>query len=120
MLKLGTQSRRKESLSDHRPDYSYRNRRTSIVAMTDPNPTPESLAAALVSHARDNEGEPERFLRMVVAEVLGLEPAVRQRFSDLLLTDLKEEIARREDPRHARAVVGLIEEIEDHWKGEPG
>lgn len=88
--------------------------------MAEPHPTPESLAAALVSHARDHEREPERFLRRVVAEVLGLEPAVRQRFSDLLLADLKEEIARREDPRHARAVVGLIEEIEEHWKGERG
>jgi hypothetical protein len=77
---------------------------------------------ALVEDVASTEGEErlEDYLMEVVAEVFELCPAVRQRISDLLLAELKEEVARREDPRHARAVVGLIEEIEEQWKGERG
>jgi hypothetical protein len=32
--------------------------------------------------------------------------------------ELKEEIARREDARYARAAVGLIEQIEQDWRNE--
>ena len=43
-------------------------------------------------------------------------PGVRERFSDELLAELKEEIARREDPKYAHATITLIETIEADWR----
>jgi hypothetical protein len=78
------------------------------------------LARPLVGYVTALFGEEavQDALVRLVAEVLELEPGVRERFVDALMTDLKEEVARREDPRHARAVVGLIEEIEERWRNE--
>jgi hypothetical protein len=79
---------------------------------------PETLAYTLVEHAQDTDPEPEAFLIRVVAELLGIEPGVRTRFVELLMTDLKEEIARREDARYAHATIALIENIEQDWRNE--
>jgi hypothetical protein len=70
---------------------------------------------ALVEDVASTEGEErlEDYLVEVVAEVFELCPAVRQRISDLLLADLKEEVARQEDPRFSRSTIALIETIED-------
>jgi hypothetical protein len=79
---------------------------------------PDMFAYSLISDLLDEhrEGAAEPYLIRVVEEVLELEPGVRQRLSDLLLTELKEEIARREDPRLSRATIALIETIEDEWR----
>lgn len=81
-------------------------------------PDPETFAYSLISHLLDEHGEgaAEPYLIRVVAEVMELEPGVRQRLSDLLLTEIKEEIARREDPRFSRATITLIESIEADWR----
>lgn len=49
---------------------------------------------------------------------MDLVPTVKEHFSDMLLLELKEEIARREDAQYARAAVGLIEQIEQDWRNE--
>jgi len=83
---------------------------------------PRALARPLVGYVAGLFGEEaaQDALVRLIDEVFELEPGVQQHFADTLLADLKEEVARRDDPRHARAVVGLIEEIENHWKGERG
>ena len=58
----------------------------------------------------------EPYFEVLVGELFGLVPGLRHHFSDALLTELKEEIARREDPRYAHATITLIETIEDGWK----
>ena len=49
-------------------------------------------------------------------ERFGLHPGLRERFADTLLTKLKEEITRREDPQHAHAAIELISQIEKDWR----
>jgi hypothetical protein len=79
---------------------------------------PTIFANTLVEHVADQEVEHETasYLVGVFAEVMELVPAIKEHFSDTLLMELKEEIARREDARYARATVGLIEEIEQDWR----
>ena len=43
---------------------------------------------------------------------------MRVRFVELLMTDLKEEIAQRKDPKYAHATIALIENIENDWRNE--
>ena len=83
---------------------------------------PETLAYTLVEHVADQVGEDalDAHLVRVVAEVFAIQPGVLSHVIDKWFTDLKEEVVRREDPRHARAVVGLIEAIEEHWRNERG
>jgi hypothetical protein len=120
--------------NDYRPDCTCRKRRTGIQPLHHLRPHravlgsvvmpeklgPETLAYTLVEHAHATDPEPQEYLTRVVAELFGIEPAVRQRFMDLLVTDLKEEIVRREDPKYARATVELIERIEQDWRNERG
>ena len=75
------------------------------------------FAYSLISHLLEEHGEveAETYLVRVVEEVVELEPAVRERLSDLLLAELKEEIARLV-PESSRAITGLIEEIQADWR----
>ncbi len=52
----------------------------------------------------------------LVDELFVLVPGLRKHFADALLGELKEEVARKEDPKHSRAVVALIEDIENEWR----
>ena len=78
----------------------------------------EILAATLIEHVADTVGEEEADARItrVVAELFGIRPGVCERIVEKLTTDLKEEIARREDPRYSRATIALIETIEEEWR----
>ncbi len=71
---------------------------------------PEDAALALVEAL-----EPGDLARLCDA-LLEAAPGLREHFSDLLLTELKEEIVRQEDGRHSRATVTLIEQIEEDWR----
>ncbi len=77
---------------------------------------PETMAYALSEHVADAEPEPEEYLRRFVDELFKLEPGLREHFADTVLTELCEEVARKEDPKHSRAVVALIESIEEQWR----
>ena len=79
---------------------------------------PGLFAYTLIEHVADREGEDDvaGYLIRMFDEVMELVPAIKQHFSDTLLTELKEEVARREDTRYARATVGLIEDIERDWR----
>ncbi len=77
---------------------------------------PEMLAYTCSEHVHDTEPEPEEYLERFVDELFVLEPGLKERFSDQLLTELKEEILRREDNRHVHAVITLIETIEQDWR----
>ncbi len=79
-----------------------------------------TFAYTLVEHIADVEGDEnaQAYLVEMVEEIMLLDPGVREHLSDLLLTELKEEIARCEDSRHSRAVVGLIEQIENDWRNQ--
>jgi hypothetical protein len=63
----------------------------------------------------ESENEVHYFLVGYVDAIFEHAPGVRQHFCDLLLEELCEEVARREDPRHARATVQLIEDIRTDW-----
>ena len=78
------------------------------------------FAYALVEHVADQEGDAaaQAYLIEVIEEVMQLCPAVREHFSDLLLGELVEEIARREDSRHSHAVIELIKAIEQDWRND--
>jgi hypothetical protein len=54
----------------------------------------------------------------LVGELFELVPGIRHHFSDALLTELKEEIARREDPKYAHATITLIETVEAKWRND--
>lgn len=76
------------------------------------------MAYTFSEHIHDTETDPEGYLERFADELFVLEPALKGRFSDLLLTELKEEIVQREDSRHSRAVVALIEQIENDWRND--
>ena len=77
-----------------------------------------TFAYQLTQHLEDAMGDEhaDAYLAEVVGELMLLCPAVRERFSDELLGELKEEIARREDPRYAHATITMIEGIETDWR----
>lgn len=73
---------------------------------------PENAALALVETL-----EPEHLERLVDA-LLEAAPGLAERMTDVVLGELKEEIARREDPKYAHAAVELIRQIENDWRQE--
>lgn len=82
-------------------------------------PTPDILAYQLSEAVADQEGDAAQdYLTRFFDELFQLEPGLRSHFSDLLIAELKEEVVRREDSRHSRAVVALVEEIEADWGRE--
>ncbi len=77
-----------------------------------------AFAYQLSEHIADAAGDKhaDAYLAEVVGELMLLCPGLKDRFSDELLGELKEEIARREDPKHSHATITLIESIEDEWR----
>ena len=77
-----------------------------------------TFAYQLVEHVADRVGEEhaDAYLAEVVYELFELVPGLRQRFSHALLAELKEEIARKEDPKHSHATIQLIHRIENDWR----
>lgn len=73
---------------------------------------PENAALALVEAL-----EPEDLRRFADA-LLEVVPGLAERMTDVVLTELKEEIARREDPAYSFATVRLIEDIENDWRND--
>lgn len=82
-------------------------------------PDAETLAYQMSEAVADQEGAAaQEYLQRFLNELFQLEPGLRSYFSDLLLGELKEEVVRREDPKHSRAVVALVEDIEAAWEKE--
>jgi hypothetical protein len=79
-----------------------------------------TFAYQLSEHVTDRVGDEhaDAYLAEVVGELMLLCPGIRERFSDELLIELKEEIAQREDPRFSRATIALIETIEADWRND--
>ena len=71
---------------------------------------PEDAAIALV-----NALDPEDLRRLTDA-LLEAAPGLAGRFTDMVLTELCEDVARREDPKHAHATVALIQNIAEDWR----
>lgn len=67
------------------------------------------FAYTLVEHVADQEGDEnaQSYLIEVVDEVMLLEPGVKEHFTDMLLTELVEEMHRL-GARHCAALVELI------------
>jgi hypothetical protein len=73
-------------------------------------PDAETLAYQMSEAVADQEEDAaQEYLQRFLDELFQLEPGLRSYFSDLLLGELKEEVVRREDPKHSRAVVALVE-----------
>ncbi len=81
-------------------------------------PDAGTFAYRLSEHVADlvGDGHADAYLAEVVGELMLLCPGIKDRFSDGLLGELKEEIAQREDPRFSHATITLIESIEADWK----
>jgi hypothetical protein len=113
------------SNEDHRPEHSCQKsakgisppRATGDVEVAD-EIDPETLAVTLLEHVEQTVGEDEADAQItrVVAELFGIRPEVCERIVEKLMTDLKEEIARREDPRYSRATIALVQTIEEEWR----
>jgi hypothetical protein len=73
----------------------------------------DDLQRVLAEALREDSGEAVGSLVELLFE---LHPGLRERFVDEVLTDLCEQIAQREDPRHSLATVRLIEDIKTHWE----
>lgn len=85
-------------------------------------PDAPMFAYQLVEHVADHagDGRADAYLTETVREVMELAPAVKEAVVADLMTELKEEIARREDSRHAHATITLVGEIENDWRNERG
>lgn len=79
---------------------------------------PGAFAHQLFEHLVEVQGDANAnlYLAKAVREVMERAPATKDAIVADLLTELKEEIARREDPRYSRATVALIDAIEDDWR----
>ncbi|MDP9484679.1 MAG: hypothetical protein M3Q49_02605 [Actinomycetota bacterium] len=85
--------------------------------MSEERQDPEMMAYTFSEHIADQEGDAaQEYLVRFVDELLTLEPGLAERMTDAVLTDLAEEIARREDPKHAHATIELIRQIEEEWR----
>ncbi|MDP9476435.1 MAG: hypothetical protein M3R38_12265 [Actinomycetota bacterium] len=83
-------------------------------------PDAETLAYQLSEAVADQEGDDQAqgYLAAFVDELLTLEPGLAERFADAVLTDLAEEVARREDSHFAHATVELIVQIQTEWRNQ--
>ena len=83
-------------------------------------PYPETLAYQLSKAVADERGDEnaQAYLAAFVDELFVLEPGLAERFADMLLTDLKEEIDRHEDSKYAHATIELIRQIEQDWRNQ--
>lgn len=73
---------------------------------------PEDAALALVEALKPED------LRRFADALLEVVPGLAERMTDAVLTELCEEIARREDPKHAHATVELVKAIEQDWRNQ--
>lgn len=78
------------------------------------------FAYGLMEYVADTEGDEraQGYLIEVVEEIMLLDPGVKEHVVETLLGELKEEIARREDPKHSHATIRLIEDIEQGWRND--
>jgi len=85
-----------------------------VTDFADPTMDAYAYSEAVADELGEEAVEP--YFGVLVGELFGLVPGLRERFSDSLLSELKEEIAQREDPKYAHATITLIESIEADWK----
>ena len=71
---------------------------------------PEDAAVALVETLSPED------LRRLTDALLEAAPGFAERVADTVLTDLTEEIARREDPHFVHATLELIAQIQADWR----
>jgi hypothetical protein len=83
---------------------------------TDPAMDAYSFNEAVADELGEEAVEP--YFGTLVGELMLLCPGVKDRFSDELLGELKEEIAQREDPKYAHATITLIETVEAKWRND--
>lgn len=79
-------------------------------------PDAGTFAYQLSEHVADDAGDEkaDAYLGEVVSELMELHPAIRERFSDELLGELKEEISR-DDTEFAAACRNAIAMVEQEW-----
>jgi hypothetical protein len=85
---------------------------------TDPAMDAYAYSEAVADELGEEAVEP--YFEVLVGELFELVPGLRDHYSNALLTELKEEIAQREDPEYAHATITLIETTEDTWRNREG
>lgn len=87
--------------------------------MSEERQDPETLAYQLSEAFADQKGDAaQEYLVRFVDELLVLDPGVKEHFVDTLLGELKEEVARRENPKYVHATIELIKAIEQDWRND--
>ncbi len=79
---------------------------------------PETFALQLAEHVADLHGDDrvDLYLARVVAELFETSPGLREHISDLLLTDLTEELCRRGDA--GREAARAVAEVQRNWAND--
>ena len=83
---------------------------------TDPTTDAYSYTEAVADEL--GEERVQSYFEALTDEFFQLLPGLREHFSDMLLTELKKEIAGREDSRHTHATIELISQIEQDWRNQ--
>lgn len=86
--------------------------------MADERIDPATFACQLLEHLLTIHGDAnaDLYLARVVAEIFELSPIVREHVSDLLLTDLTEELCRRGDA--GRDAARMVAEVQRDWAND--
>ena len=85
--------------------------------MSEERQDPETMAYTFYEYVADTEPEPGDYVRRFVDELFELEPGLREHFSDMLMTELKEDIARKtDDGGFGGTAIELVEEIQADWR----
>lgn len=81
---------------------------------------PGTFACQLLEHVADVHGDADAdlYASRVVAELFELSPIVREHVSDLILTDLTEELHRRGQP--GRDAARMVSQVQTFWANERG
>ena len=81
---------------------------------TDPTTDAYSYTEAVTDELGEERVQP--YFEALTDELFQLLPGLREHFTDIVLDELCEDVARREDSKHAHATVALIQSIAEDWR----
>ena len=81
---------------------------------TDPASDAYSYTEAVADELGEERVQP--YFEALTDELFQLLPGLREHFADTVLDELCEDVARRENPKYARASVALIQNIAEDWR----
>lgn len=83
---------------------------------TDPTTDAYTYTEAVADEIGEEQVHP--YFVALTDELFQLVPGLREHFADTVLAELCEDVARREDPKHAHATVELVTQIQTDWRNQ--